>query len=651
MADIKAFVAHSFLPKDKVLVNRFLEYLDSIKKILPNFSWDHAKEAKPISVSGKVLGLMEDKNLLITICTPNEYVVGLEAPRNIGIGVFTPTNSLEEKPSDWIIQEIGLAIGRGMTIIVLLQQGVRKPGGLFSDLQYISFSPTNLEECFKELLDMLGTMVPSEGAVVSVVEQKSKSLEQTEPENEVDDDDWRPKQKWTEDEYRTAAFRAIVFNVGNFDVINNAFMESPFAANKSSESVAEWKAHSEYLRMVDQQKFDFEVIKKAAAEFPNNSLLQSYLARGYLEYGEVALSASASERAAEVAKSEGERLQCLATAAENYVKLGNSERALAIWESLRVSISNNPELKYDFLTCLLGAAKAEKDDLLEIAVLEETIELRPDSVNLRFSLAFKHSEVGNYDMALFHYRKIPVPERSAATWNNLGVAYEHFQAPVTAVRAYRRAEEMKEARAMCNLGQKLLREGFYDEAKDLADKARSTDPDEKNLPGLLNQLHNLKEEENKKVAKSLEATASKAAFFRKLGNSILRPTPQEVGRSWRSPDGELTVDVRGGKITISGNYQAENPLIAGLATSSGVRSTMSYHYNFEGEVCGGAAFGNLKRDPEITTIGGLFRSDKGAVTVMYFNENNTELSVMEDADSRTPRFYEIKAVALKISQN
>jgi hypothetical protein len=60
MADIKAFVAHSFLPQDQDLIRKFLDYFNSLKGVLPSFSWDHAKEARPTDGEKTVMRFNED---------------------------------------------------------------------------------------------------------------------------------------------------------------------------------------------------------------------------------------------------------------------------------------------------------------------------------------------------------------------------------------------------------------------------------------------------------------------------------------------------------------------------------------------------------------------------------------------------------------
>lgn len=132
MAEIKAFVAYSYSEDDKALIEIFIDHLDTLAKSIPGFSWDHAKWAEPQPVSTKVLEKFEGKNFLIVICTPHEYAVSPDAVYGMSFLKFANLKppGAEWKTSDWIIQEIGLAIGRGMKVILLIEDKVRKPGGI-----------------------------------------------------------------------------------------------------------------------------------------------------------------------------------------------------------------------------------------------------------------------------------------------------------------------------------------------------------------------------------------------------------------------------------------------------------------------------------------------------------------------------------------
>lgn len=119
MQEIKAFVGHSFTADDEILVGSFLAYFDQIQRLLPTFSWQHAVASEPRDLSKKVLSLIEDKNVFIGICTKKERVASNSAfnqPLFNRDCYNIQKDKLLWKTSDWVIQEIGLAIGRGMSL-------------------------------------------------------------------------------------------------------------------------------------------------------------------------------------------------------------------------------------------------------------------------------------------------------------------------------------------------------------------------------------------------------------------------------------------------------------------------------------------------------------------------------------------------------
>ena len=145
MPQLKAFVGYSFAKEDEAVVKEIHKLLDSIAKVMPDFSWDHAEAAEPKELSVKVREKMEGKNLFIGICTAREQVVRAAEPGALFTRWFLPKtqlavekSSIEIKTTDWVIQEIGYALGRGdMDLILLLEDGVtRRPGGLQGDLEH-----------------------------------------------------------------------------------------------------------------------------------------------------------------------------------------------------------------------------------------------------------------------------------------------------------------------------------------------------------------------------------------------------------------------------------------------------------------------------------------------------------------------------------
>ncbi len=130
MIQIRAFVGHSFSEEDEPVVSRFLEYFNEIQKLDLGFTWDHAKDAETKELAEKVLAKIQDKELFIGICTSKEKTINLKelSPTLFGKRLSGDVNSYLSKTSDWIIQEVGLAIGRNMALMLLVEQGVRHPG-------------------------------------------------------------------------------------------------------------------------------------------------------------------------------------------------------------------------------------------------------------------------------------------------------------------------------------------------------------------------------------------------------------------------------------------------------------------------------------------------------------------------------------------
>src|SRR6266487_468816 len=176
MVAINAFVAHSFTPDDEILVGKFLKYFEQLSKSELNFSYVHAEAAEPRVLAEKVKLLLANRNVLIAICTKKERVIS----PNVLVKTFMPRGFLKAsendflwRTSDWIIQEIGLAIGRGLDLILLLEEGVQKPGGLQGDLEYIPFNREAPEQSFGKIIDMLSALSPKGRSAEAVTDPRS----------------------------------------------------------------------------------------------------------------------------------------------------------------------------------------------------------------------------------------------------------------------------------------------------------------------------------------------------------------------------------------------------------------------------------------------------------------------------------------------
>ena len=176
MSGIKAFVGHSFTENDTEIVRYFLDLFDRISALGIGFSWEHAEGAEPKVLTEKVLELIEGKNLFIGICTAKETVVTNTRKSRINKNdLVVEKKACFVKTSDWIIQEIGLAIGKNMKVMLLLEEGIRPPGGLQGNLEYIEFKKDSPEKAFLKILEMIKAINPKSANAIQVIQLEDQS--------------------------------------------------------------------------------------------------------------------------------------------------------------------------------------------------------------------------------------------------------------------------------------------------------------------------------------------------------------------------------------------------------------------------------------------------------------------------------------------
>lgn len=475
MNEIRAFVGHSFLEGDASLVANFLKYFDRIAKLNPNFSWEHAEAAEPRLLADKVLSLVANKNVFIGICTKKERAIansGLITP------IFKPTSRMAKeeefqwKTSDWIIQEIGLAKGRGLDLILLLEDGIREPGGLQGDVEYISFDRNAPEKCFGKILEMITALTPRIAAKSTISpETKSSDIEAKDGKSDSQiSDELVPQASWDRKKYDEAIFRAII--AGKNDAaraIDRSYIATDDA--KQGDNVITWAARNEWLRISYSKGETLDRLKNLAKENPQNVKVLDFLARAFAEYDQNAEAAVKYDEAAKQAADEKDKARYTGLAAIEYARDGQRTKAVDIIQQLRSTVGGDLDQQLTFLKTLRKISEIEKDDIGLIASMEGIVDLAPDDMDVRFSLAHKHFEMGNREVAYSHYRKIPYQLRQAGTWNNLGVLFDNFKMPGKAVQAYRELAKMGETLAMSNLGYKYFNAGFLPEAQAECDKA------------------------------------------------------------------------------------------------------------------------------------------------------------------------------------
>ena len=387
MKAINAFVGHSFAHEDADVIRKFLKMLTRLSDLRPEFTWDHAEDPEPKQIVNKVLEKLDGKNLFIGICTKKERVV---ADNKLARTWFSSrkligaADAFQWKASDWVLQEIGLAVGRGMDVLLLLEDGIRVPGELQGNPEHVVFSRDAPEQCFDSLAGMIASYVPSARLTVSSNAEGRVAKEKEANKYADATDKWsEPQPGWRIDDYEIGMHYAI--HHGNIDAekkINDHFLRSPIASNDALRGA--WSALIVSLKIKNSADSTIADLQKLADESPTNCDIWCYLGSTYSDYGEFKQAAAAFEKAANNSEDMPRRIRLLGSAMCAAAKAGDDDFTLRIAGTIR-------DLNTAALSSELAALDAIREHAIQqnafqliLGTLERSLELDPSDDEKRF---------------------------------------------------------------------------------------------------------------------------------------------------------------------------------------------------------------------------------------------------------------------------
>lgn len=594
MSMIRAFVGHSFTEDDASVVRTFLDYFATLADSALPFTWEHAEKAEPHPITAKVVRMMADKELFIGICTKKEQALTLRSRFSSFGFLWAKEAEVQFKTSDWIIQEIGMAIGRGMKLMLLVEEGVRTPGGLQADTEYISFTRASPEKSFPKIVQMISKLSPSKAVALITASETTSAKDEPSAERL---DLANPTEDWSRRHYEFAILdRAFSDDEAGIEKINRAYLETSDAL--SGDNRITWETHIAWARLHAGKGGSLNRVKELADLNPKNSKVIEYLARAFSHYKERTRSAEAYIAAAAATDDVERKAVLWRAAAKQYIADKDFVKAQKMADQIRQASSGAPPILITFAGALLDIAKAQDNFYGSIAAMERILELKPDDIDTRFNIALKQSEKENNDLALHHYLKIPFQDRSPAAWNNIGVTFEQLKLSGKAVEAYRRAAGMEETLAMSNLGNKLLGVGFVNEAREQCEAALKIENPHKNVGELLARATELPELEDKRQDQILETSKPKVEFYRKLGEAVSAGDVIPPRPKWAGPDCILEMTRIGDEVSLVGEFERDpNPfglaLLGSNPYSTSPPSKIKHRIRFVGTIQGGAIFGTV----------------------------------------------------------
>lgn len=555
MSQLAAFVGHSFSEQDKQVVREFLDFFDRVAKMGIGFSWEHAEPAAPEVLSRKVLRLLEGKNIFIGICTAKEHVIQHGNLKRALLKKDTlKGNKLDFKwkTSDWIIQEIGVAIGRNMPLILLLEDGVEVPGGLQGNLEYIPFQRSENSKAFPKILEMLTSLKPLAIPGVSTAEEGPQTETR---EGTTEKAPQKPIEQWTQKDFEHALFLAI--HSDNKNKEEELIQSYSSICGKSEEETASFEGLSLRYRQMLGKGTQIQRLEELSRAYPANRDLGYYLARSYEEYEDFQKAAELFQKCAQIEDTDAKKVLRLCTAALARTKAGLIDTEEWLLERLKEYSLSASNAEPTILKTFKEIAEFKEDSEKSFAYSEAFLELRPDDNDARFSIAHSYSEQKRNDLALLHYLLIPYHKRNATTWNNIGVAYARLGIQANAVTAYRKSEELGGTLAMSNMAHAFLAAGFLPEAQELCDKAVKISDYDKQIGTAIARINELPNEEQEKIKQTLKKIEKTRQFYIELGKASTRPTIRQYKSTWREGECDLAVMIDGRKFFAKGTYEKE----------------------------------------------------------------------------------------------
>ena len=456
------------------------------------------------------------------------------------------------------------------------------------------------------------------------------------------DNDWKtPKPEWAGYHYAAAfEWSILISDEESADAINKAYLATEVASQDENKNT--WKAFCEYTRLKFGKGGTLANLKALAEKHPNSCGVLKYLAEGFEQYKDYAGAASVYEVAAVKTQNEIEQLRLLTNAAAAHAQAGAAEAAVKVIDRMKAQVQTSGVGEEELLNALKEVAAVGKEDEELLAIMERMVDLDPSDTRARFSLAYKHAEVGNNDLALFHYLRIPYHERDPRAWNNLGVAFDHFNLSAKSVQSYRTAEAAGETLAMSNLAQKLITAGFLPEAQKQCDAALQIENYHKNIPHTMARLKNCLEEEGKKEAELLEKAKPISDFYIEYGRALSRGTLHDLAKHWKAPDCRLEATLQGSEFEARGSYEQMGSLAYALLGPGVKPSSVHYQVEYHGSLRGCTIEGSVIREREderqkVKPI--LGANENEARILMVVSDNGNEIRVMERKQGTSPRFY------------
>ena len=637
-ARLSAFVGRSFLPDDKMIWHELRDILDSHKSM--GFEYDDAKEAQLRPISDKVKELIMRHEIYIGVLTRRFPI--WQAPSSWPERWLSPLGSYVPQKwttSEWVIEEIGFAIGRDRKVLLLIEEGVNFPTtDLDADTQWIPFNRKNLSASQTEINQMISGLLSQK--VTSIVEPAS--LATVAPIGQEKAAELKKQSMF--EQVNEIREQVLSGNVREADRIQDKLLEAE--TDTKERNYLETFLLGVRARMGDTDAL--ECLKHKCDSDPSDSDAIEALSDVYSSFKQF-------NQATELLVSHLDtvpiiqRSMLAIRASQELCNDSKATQAISLLLECLQKESGDSAHAALFREIARAAEKANLTDI-ETAFLEKVLKIVPTNNEARFRLAFVYSANDLNQLAAHHYKLVVAHTDWPSASNNLGVTYGNLGLKANQYKLYKAVAD-REALAKSNLAVLYATAGFLSDAEDFVKAVLSTHNDDSDTQLAINRARYALEEitttektEREAIDRIADDTKAEREFMCAYAEAYCVPLPANDRGIFTTPHGEIEIVREQAELKGKGTFTKttwRGGLLATLYSRNigeiaSEPEVSTYSLSLTAQLHGQSGTFELKIalvEKQPTILGDSTRTIKG---LMYFQDNGNVIQFLErDEKKRT----------------
>ena len=631
---LQAFVGRSFLDDDKRVWHELRDFLETLKSL--GFAYEDAKEAQLCPISEKVRLRIDRNHIYIGVLTRRHLISSVPCTiGNLVRGLLNGVAAKQWTASEWVIEEVGYAIGREKPVILLIEKSVVFPtSDLDGDTQWIEFERDKLEHCQSELVSMISGLLAKKVVALPAVSAISADDSKTEEQKPAH----APSKATFGEQLNALRVAASSARIADVERIQSEILNDPQIMEKREFEnflLSERASHGDTAAL--------QILKKRVSDGPSDVDALIGLAESY-----------------EAFKQYSSSIDLLRNGRTHVAPVSHARIALGLAFALRkdgkpqeavsellvqLRMERDEEKRINLYRAIAYAAQEYKDSNLEAACLEKILKLIPADNDVRFRLAYLYGETERQMLAAYHYGLLAPIVDWPHVLNNLGVAYGELGLKAARIDQFLKASD-KSSLAKANAANLYANFGFLSQAATLAhDVMANISADEiasARARTALSEIEALREKEEVKIKAISDETRNERDFMVTFADALDNDTVEDFVATFVTPHGDLRLSKEHENLSGTGsmtkpavNYPAGT--LAGLAGFGAARSlpARNYQLNLTGTCRGRTAVYKLKISSNEEPISLLESNPRTIVGQLVFADRAASFKALEREGNKT----------------